>query len=106
MKRALPVIVLASLSMFVGCNKKQSAPAPTMSTSSTDSVVATAQKYYDEAKQMIASKDFAGAKDMISKLQGMQSQLPAEWQTKIADLNKMLTDSQSAMNSMNGMMGK
>lgn len=65
--------------------------------SAKDSVVAQAQQYYDQAKQMITARNFNGAQDMLGKLEGLQSQLPAEWQTKITELKSMLTQAKGAM---------
>ena len=58
--------------------------------------VATAQKYYDEAKSMITSKNFTAAQDAIAKLEPLQPQLPAEWQPKINELKTMLQNAKTA----------
>jgi hypothetical protein len=69
-------------------------------TEAQTTVVATAQKYYDQAKEMIAKRDFAGAQELVGKLEGIQAQLPAEWQTKITELKTMLTNAKSAAGNL------
>jgi uncharacterized lipoprotein NlpE involved in copper resistance len=66
-------------------------------TDAKNTAVATAQKYYDQAKEMIAKRDFSGAQDLVTKLESLQSQLPAEWQAKITELKSSLTKLRSAM---------
>lgn len=69
-------------------------------TEAQNTVVATAQKYYDQAKEMIAKRDFAGAQDVVGKLEGIQAQLPAEWQTKITELKTMLTNAKASAGNL------
>src|SRR5687768_8651825 len=93
------VVLLMTGTLLVGCKKdKPAAPAANGSASSmTDSAVATAQKYYDQAVEMINKKDFAGAQEMINKLDSMSSALPAEWQGKITSLKSMLNTAKGIM---------
>ncbi len=55
-------------------------------------MVAQAQQMYDQAKQFIDSKNFASAKDLVGKLEGLQDKLPAEWGQKITELRTMLNN--------------
>jgi len=59
---------------------------PTTVPSNDLSLIATAQKYYEQATSYIAKNDFTSASNAIAKLDGMRGQLPVEWNKKIDDL--------------------
>lgn len=64
------------------------------------SIVETAQKYYDQAKGYLASNNLTSANDVIMKLDGIRSQLPAEWQTKVDELKAMYDKAKAGVGNM------
>ena len=68
-----------------------------------DGVVAQAQKLYDDAKAAINKADFTGAQKYVDQLTALKSKLPADWQTKVDELSKMLADGKSKLGSMGAM---
>ncbi len=69
-------------------------------------IVETAQKYYDQAKGYLASNNLTSASDMISKLDGIKSQLPAEWQTKVDELKAMYDKAKAGVGNLMPKMGQ
>jgi len=64
------------------------------------SLVATAQEYYDKAKSYITSNNLTSAQDMITKLDGIKTQLPAEWGTKIDDLKALYEKAKAGVGNL------
>ncbi len=79
--------------------------ASAAATDAKAAIVETAQKYYDQAKGYLASNNLTSASDMITKLDGIKSQLPAEWQTKVDDLKAMYDKAKAGVGNMMPKMG-
>ena len=65
-----------------------------------DSMVTQAQKLYDDAKAAMNKADFAGAQKYVDQLSALKSKLPADWQTKVTELEKMVADGKAKMGAM------
>ena len=68
--------------------------------SAGDAMVAQATKLYEDAKASINKADFAGAQQYVDQLAALKSKLPPDWQAKVEELTKMLTDAKSKLGNM------
>lgn len=65
-----------------------------------DTMVAQAQKLYDDAKAAIGKADFDGAQKYVDQLTALKSKLPTDWQAKVDELSKMLADGKTKLGGM------
>jgi hypothetical protein len=85
-------LVAASTRPGVTAAAESTSAAVTKVADLTESALPTAQKFYDQAKALIAKQDLAQAKDYVAKLDALRSQLPANWQTKVDELKSSLAE--------------
>ena len=66
-------------------------------TDAGNAMVDQAKKVYDQATAAIGQMKMDDAQKYFDQLKGMRDKLPADWQTKIDELGKMITDAKAKM---------
>ena len=93
-------IVAGSL-VVVGCGEKAPPIVPDTPAQVADQqkagkdaanadLLSQAQSLYDEAKEMIGKADFKNARADVDQLNLIKPRLPADWQAKVDEVNKLL----------------
>jgi molecular chaperone GrpE (heat shock protein) len=77
--------------------------AQTAATDANAGVVAQAQKLYDDAVAAVNKADFSTAEKYFEQLKTYRDKLPADWQTKIDQLGKMITDAKAKLGNVPGL---
>lgn len=65
-----------------------------------DSVVAQAQDLYAKATTALSNMKPDDAQKYVDQLKTLRDKLPAEWQTKVDDLAKMVNDAKAKMTNL------
>jgi hypothetical protein len=106
------VAVLAVALMFMGCEKKETAPTMTDINKTAEqagaaakekagevasAVTEQAQKLLDEVTTYVKDKKWDLAEEALKKLDALKAQLPAEWAAKIDQARQALTTAKGAM---------
>lgn len=65
-----------------------------------NTLVAQAQKLYDQAREAINKADVPAAQQYVDQLSALRDKLPADWQTKVDELTKLLSDAKSKLNGL------
>lgn len=74
--------------------------AADMGTAATDAgnaAVVQAQQLYTQASTAISGMKLDDAQKYVDQLKGLRDKLPADWQTRVDDASKMLTDARAKM---------
>lgn len=79
------------------------ADAKTAATDAGNSVVAQAQALYAQATTAIGSAKLDDAQKYVDQLKGLRDKLPADWQVKVDEVAKMLTDAKAKLGNLPSM---
>lgn len=68
-----------------------------------DSVTDQAKKLYDQATTAISKANWDDAQKYVDQLKALRDKLPADWQAKVDEVAKMLTDAKAKLGNLPSM---
>ncbi|HRK32616.1 MAG TPA: hypothetical protein PLD59_16250 [Tepidisphaeraceae bacterium] len=74
--------------------------ASELASSASEAVTKQATELYEKAMAMVKEKNFAGAEGLVSQLEALKGQLPADWASKLDSLKSAIETGKKALQAL------